>query len=560
VTEPSRDAAAAPAAQAQESLRLVTAQPNPFVGMSKGFFPGAERARQLDELRHLSRWSRRLLVVTGERGVGKSALFRALSGHLDTGVKAARINANLTSDAREVLSGVLQGLGVAVPARANVKLLAELVSVHVEEQAGVRRQCLVLVDDAHLLELRALEQLLQLVDSTSEDALRIVFFAETSLIPALERACRRMTNVRTWHEIRLQPFSESDCRRYTIFRLGEAGIATMPFTAGQLDVIWRDSAGLPGRINDVAAALYDGATALAERGRVLPRVHRAMVWLLSAAMLSGWLAWTNWSRHADPDAPRGTARVVAPEAGARSVAVLELPRPGEGAAARASPQSAPASRAGPAAASTPTEAGPVAAPDAVDDRVVEEAPAAEPQTAMVGSPPEPSVAASDVPTQAAPAENAAAPPPAAPDAPAPSQATAPVVIPEARGEPRLVPKATPEVKSATVVAAAKPAPVRAAAPARGLEWIRSESRTRWTLQLFGTSNRQMWQRYVDEHPGEHLAGFETRREGEPWYVVVYGSYATQADAEAAGERLPAALGRLQPWVRSFGAIQDSIPD
>ena len=52
-----------------------------------------------------------------------STLYRALSGRLDPGVKAARINANLTSDTREVLSGIVHGFGLAVPGNADPQLL-----------------------------------------------------------------------------------------------------------------------------------------------------------------------------------------------------------------------------------------------------------------------------------------------------------------------------------------------------------------------------------------------------------------------------------------------------
>src|SRR4030095_9040675 len=138
---------------------------NPFATPSEDLFGGADRMRQLDELRHLSRWSRRLLVVTGERGVGKSTMYRALSSRLDPGVKAARINANLANEARELLMSIVQGFGIATPAKATPDLLVELISLHVAEQAAADRACLVLVDDAHQVELRALDQLLRLTEA-----------------------------------------------------------------------------------------------------------------------------------------------------------------------------------------------------------------------------------------------------------------------------------------------------------------------------------------------------------------------------------------------------------
>ena len=227
-------------------LELLGIAKDPFTDVSDAFFPGADRGRQLEELRHLTRWPRRVLAVTGDRGVGKTTLYRALSNGLDPGVKAARINANLTSDTRSVLSAVIQGFGIAAPANSQPQLLAELIRLHVQEQVDAKRQCVVLVDDAHLLELRALEHLLQLSDAGADEGLWIVFFAEAHFVPSLDKASRRSSHVQSWHEIRLTPFTEEDARRYIAFRFGLVGVvANIPFTPTQMALIVGGASGLP---------------------------------------------------------------------------------------------------------------------------------------------------------------------------------------------------------------------------------------------------------------------------------------------------------------------------
>jgi len=92
-----------------------------------------------------------------------------------------------------------------------------------------------------------------------------------------------------------------------------------------------------------------------------------------------------------------------------------------------------------------------------------------------------------------------------------------------------------------------------------VEWIFDQPEGNFTLQLFGTSNRAQWQAFVDRQPaGTPIAGFESRRNGEPWFVVVYGSYATQPMADAARGNLPASLGAVDPWLRTFRAVRASI--
>jgi DamX protein len=45
------------------------------------------------------------------------------------------------------------------------------------------------------------------------------------------------------------------------------------------------------------------------------------------------------------------------------------------------------------------------------------------------------------------------------------------------------------------------------------------------------------------------------RDGETWYVVVYGSYRDRTKAKAAISGLPVALRELKPWVRQVGDLQ-----
>lgn len=506
---------------------------SPFEAPSQGFFIGGHRGRQLEELRHLSRWSRRLLAVTGDRGVGKSSLYRALSARLDTGVKAARINANLTSDTREVLHGLLQGFGVASPANANAQLLSQLITVHVEEQVEAKRHCLVLVDDAHLLDLRALEQLLHLVDATSEDALRIVFFAEAYFIAALDKATKRMSTVRTWHEIRLMPFSEDDTRAYLNFRLQEAGVGgRSPFSAAHVKLILDQSGGLPGHINELATAILSGEISIRAQGRWLPPLHRAVALLLVAVFAGAWLAWTNYQDDSRGDSSPPVADAASPS----STDVLALPDEGP----------APVERGGEPAAESVVGASAIEPSRPID--------APRPQAvALAAETPDPDVK----PGTALPAEDIAplsvtvTPPPAAVKA-APTEIKPPPVA---------VKPAPVAVKPAAVA----PAPVSAAPPVSvsggpyDVEWVFDQPDNNYTLQLFGTSNRARWQAFVDrQKPGTPVASFETRREGQAWYVAIFGSFPSQAAAEAAAARLPASIGKVAPWVRTFKAVRATI--
>ncbi len=488
---------------------------NPFGVASDEFFGEADRARQLDELRHPARWSRRLLAVTGERGVGKSTLYRALSGRLDPGVKAARINANLTSDMREVLSGIVHGFGLAGPGNADPQLLIALILLHVREQIDANRYCLVLIDDAHLLELRALEQLLRLTDANADEGLRIVFFAEPHFVQSLDKAARRGSQLQTWHEIRLAPFTEEEARRYVAFRLAQAGVeqsgthsSDSPsgrstssrsdrFTPNQLAVVVGGSGGLPGRIDELANAILTGELTINDERGWLPRVHRAVVVLVLIAAGMGWLIFSNHQ----------SDRTAVAEQIAKGAEQPDTPPALAG---------APASLVG-AAEPLVGAAEPLVLPP-IDE------------TRSVGTiERQASVTRRDI---AAPAP-ANAPAPIVDDTPVPPEPAAPVV-------------------------ASRSAPAASFGP-QSAQWLRRQPGDHFTLQLLATTSRAKRDQFVRRQARpERFATFETRRNNAAWYAVTYGNYATRAEATAAAAALPSSVGRVEPWIRTFASVQAAL--
>ena len=49
--------------------------------------------------------------------------------------------------------------------------------------------------------------------------------------------------------------------------------------------------------------------------------------------------------------------------------------------------------------------------------------------------------------------------------------------------------------------------------------------------------------------------FRKLHQGQPLFVVTYGSFASRAEAQAAIKALPAAVQSSKPWPRTFASIQ-----
>ena len=53
-----------------------------------------------------------------------------------------------------------------------------------------------------------------------------------------------------------------------------------------------------------------------------------------------------------------------------------------------------------------------------------------------------------------------------------------------------------------------------------------------------------------------FAYYRKKQKGRDFYVAIYGSFASRADAQNAA----AGFAPLKPWIRDFGSIRQSVKD
>lgn len=81
----------------------------------------------------------------------------------------------------------------------------------------------------------------------------------------------------------------------------------------------------------------------------------------------------------------------------------------------------------------------------------------------------------------------------------------------------------------------------------------------YTLQMMGSLEESSVIDFIRTQPNQsEFTYFESRYQGQPWYVVVHGDYPNRNAAVRGIEALPAPLRRMQPWARSFGSVQEDI--
>lgn len=474
---------------------------NPFVTPSRGFFSGAERQRCLEHLCNVGRWSDPVVVVTGEQGVGKTSVFRAVAEAALVGVKVARVSGTLVATAQDVLHEMCEAFGISVPENADTQrmhdeIVAYMKSAGATGQEPASERYLVLIDDAHLIEPRGVDALMTLVD---EDApLYMALFADEIILTVLENAAAREGSVLTWQHLPLIPLSNPMIREYLTFRFAQAGHrARLPFSERQIQNICTRSRGNLGRLNDLA----NRELIQLERGAEgFPPRHRALAIAMTVVLVATYFIWDTF----DGD-PVGSVEIGAV----------------------------------PSASSNDSIPVGVDAPDVFRDEPANAGEDLEPIELTVGD----TLVALE------------------PEDPVePGRGTSEAGVAEA--EPAIVvdPDPVPETVTTPVVEIAEAKPRRLGPHgANDAGWLLAQSASDYTLQLLSASSMANLTDYIGKQADpERFAIFESTSKGKPIYVVVYGTYNTRDEAVAASRRLPSAVGSVDPWIRQFGGIQRTI--
>ncbi|EBX9478603.1 cell division protein DamX [Salmonella enterica subsp. enterica serovar Abony] len=147
------------------------------------------------------------------------------------------------------------------------------------------------------------------------------------------------------------------------------------------------------------------------------------------------------------------------------------------------------------------------------------------------------------------------------------------VAPVKRTEPA-APAATPKATTTTTApqATASAAPVQTAKPAQAsttpvagggksagnVGALKSAPSSHYTLQLSSSSNYDNLNSWAKKENLKNYVVYETTRNGQPWYVLVTGMYASKEDAKRAVSTLPADVQAKNPWAKPLHQVQADL--
>ncbi len=224
----------------------------------------SERRQRLETLTHLTQYSNLLLIVTGERGIGKTSLLRRFCSQADESWYLCEVNANTMMDADSMLTDIAGGFGLnGLP--NDPSSVQEIVFEHLKALQNGGLVPILLIDDAHELPKDALETLFYFADIEAAQGhlLRIILFCEPQIDIMLESPSIRPLRERITHTLEINPLTEDQTAEFIKHRMAVAGFeGASPFPPQVIKKIHKISRGIPSNICELAHLHLDDAAGL----------------------------------------------------------------------------------------------------------------------------------------------------------------------------------------------------------------------------------------------------------------------------------------------------------
>ncbi len=195
---------------------------------------------------------KRLLVITGEVGVGKTILIYALLKDLTEKIKTAFIF-NPRLDFKNLLKTIFQDLEIPLEGKEeNVPSLLLQFNQYLQERLARDETVAVIIDESQGLEEKVLEEILKLatLDIPAAKALQVLLVGQPELEEKLDSP--RLRNWREKIAIRgqVRPLTREEGRGYIRHRLKLVGRSMSEvFTSEAVNRIWEFAGGIPRVIN-----------------------------------------------------------------------------------------------------------------------------------------------------------------------------------------------------------------------------------------------------------------------------------------------------------------------
>ena len=254
-------------------------------------------------------WNREgFVVITGEIGCGKTTLIQKLLLELNESVVVAKVF-QTQLDEVEFLQAVLVEFGLN-PFNAKKVELLDMLNTFLVDQFLQQKQIVLIVDDAHNLSLKVLEEIRMFagLETRKEKILHVILVGQPQLNEILDHPDMQQLMQRVKLRYHIRALTEPEVNDYVRHRLTIAGASTrMPFQQQALPIIYKYAGGIPRLINTLCDTALTCAYADNLR-EVTPQIMEAAAKELQ------------WPVHTERvEKNRSKVRPVSPEGGVQGI-------------------------------------------------------------------------------------------------------------------------------------------------------------------------------------------------------------------------------------------------
>jgi DamX protein len=452
-----------------------------------------ERQQRIDLMLHLIPNTKQVILLRGPEQSGKSFFIRQFEIQADKNWKMATVSA-------ESLNDSVPQLQVFAGAFNEGEENEKQIEVRLQSWSKAEKKAIICVEDAHLLSADTFNIIFQL--SQAYECLHVILTSSDNLGDEIESSCQL---------IDIEPFTQKQTSEYAKYKVNNGGL-DFSNVAGIDDVVlFIETGGLPGRINDVLRQKVHEPIVSKEKPTRSVRTY----WVGGLAVLVIIVFVVNLFDNSDDIASNEATNeqeLVIEKAMVAEKKVIEAPK------VMVSKVKAPA---------------------------LEDKPSVKEVLEIKKEGQELLIESKEVGEK-----------------PLIKKADKIKVV---ENEEEVVVKPIVEIKQALKEPENSLEVVKADIPKlltplqKNHERINKINANNYTLQLIGVSTEKAANAYVLKRANSSaFIFFQNKRNNGNWYSVIYGDFKDKNTAMEAAKKLPASVGKLKPWVRSFESIQGDL--
>lgn len=240
-----------------EQFYQFTGKPFQLSPDARFFFDSSAHHRAMAYLRYGVAQGEGFIVITGGIGTGKTMLVRNLFAELDDDeVRAAELVSTQIGD-DDILRMITGAFGLKFEGFSKAALLSNL-ETFLRARHAEGRRCLIVVDEAQNLSLRAIEELRMLSNFACDGQalLQSFLIGQPELQHVLSDPRMEQVRQRTLAAYNLRALDRDESQAYIEHRLGAVGWQGTPvFHHEAVDAIFAATGGVPRRINTLCDRL-----------------------------------------------------------------------------------------------------------------------------------------------------------------------------------------------------------------------------------------------------------------------------------------------------------------